>query len=758
MKFSDNLYYIVPNNLKEVMLKKLSLEDKIYDIHFDTMENFIEKYICKIDKKAVEFLLEKGDSLDIINSYLKVLPSIDINKEYDSLKLNFLKERKKLLISNDLLIDINDLTYLKDKEVIVMGYPFIDKYLEEILTKINATIVIGIDKCPIEEIYEYKSKKEEIVALARRIRSLNEKGVSYSKIFIAGKDDDSKFLINDIFKDFDIPYNDDGVSFLATIIGRKYLETKDLSLIKDNDLLKKIIKVLEEMLVFKDSKYYDLLLEDKLSKIKMSNKKEIDAVTFLEDVFEVPYLLSDDDYLFVISLVQNKYPKIYKDDDYLSDKQKNSLKLINSMEKNKNSKLAFLYSLGTIKNVTYSYALATLQDEWLPSSILSEYNVLVKTDDLYKVEYSDKYNKKYLGELLDNYYMYGEKGKDLDLLFPYYHFFDYESYNHDFSSFTIPKEELILSYSSIDDYALCPFKYYLKYVLKLDQFEESFSQKLGTLYHAVLASSYKDNFDFESSFNYQKSKLDWDSKDEYFLNRLREELKLIIAWNKEMEAHSFLTTPLLEKRLELSLGDDIKIKGFIDKILLREKNGKAYYAIFDYKTGKISFNLDYLDYGLHLQLPIYAYLLEKSNKDKDMELAGLFYQMLLVKNNDLEERKKSLKVFGIVADDITTLELLDDEYENSNWVKNLAVTKAGTLSRYLKTITKEEKEELLNKIEELILSFAKGIRNCEYSISPKIENKVNISCMYCPFKMVCYHEKKDEIIIEKKEKEVEESA
>ena len=76
MKFSDNLYYIEPNNLKEVMLKKLSLEDKIYDIHFDTMENFIEKYICKIDKKAVEFLLEKGDSLDIINSYLKVLPKM----------------------------------------------------------------------------------------------------------------------------------------------------------------------------------------------------------------------------------------------------------------------------------------------------------------------------------------------------------------------------------------------------------------------------------------------------------------------------------------------------------------------------------------------------------------------------------------------------------------------------------------------------------------------------------------------------------
>lgn len=38
-----------------------------------------------------------------------------------------------------------------------------------------------------------------------------------------------------------------------------------------------------------------------------------------------------------------------------------------------------------------------------------------------------------------------------------------------------------------------------------------------------------------------------------------------------MEFHSGLTTPLLEKRIVLDLGDDIKVKGFIDKILLREK-------------------------------------------------------------------------------------------------------------------------------------------------------------------------------------------
>ena len=136
MKFSDNLYYIVPNKLKESILEKLSLMDKIYDIHFDTLEEFQEKYICKIKKEALVYLLELGDSLDVINSYLKVLPSIDINKEYSSKKLKFLKERKKLLIDNNLFIDINDYTYLEDKKIIVMGYPFIDDYLLNIFEKL----------------------------------------------------------------------------------------------------------------------------------------------------------------------------------------------------------------------------------------------------------------------------------------------------------------------------------------------------------------------------------------------------------------------------------------------------------------------------------------------------------------------------------------------------------------------------------------------------------------------------------------------
>lgn len=203
MKFSDNLYYIVSNKLKESILEKISLIDNIYDIHFDTLDEFMEKYICKIKKEAIVYLLELGDSLDIINSYLKILPSIDINKEYSSKKLNFLKERKQLLIDNNLFIDINNYTYLTDKEIIVMGYPFLDDYLLNVFEKLNARVIIGEEKCNIKEVYEYKTKKEEITALALRIRDLNKNNIPYSNIYIAGVDDDSKFLLEDIFKDFE---------------------------------------------------------------------------------------------------------------------------------------------------------------------------------------------------------------------------------------------------------------------------------------------------------------------------------------------------------------------------------------------------------------------------------------------------------------------------------------------------------------------------------------------------------------------------
>ena len=249
-------------------------------------------------------------------------------------------------------------------------------------------------------------------------------------------------------------------------------------------------------------------------------------------------------------------------------------------------------------------------------------------------------------------------------------------------------------------------------------------------------------------------KLKWDKKESFFLKRLKEELRIIIAMNQEEEKTTFLTTPLLEERIVIPLMDDVSLKGFLDKILLKEFHGKTYYAIFDYKTGAISLNLDYLSYGLHMQLPLYVLLLEKSNKLQNPVFTGLFYQKLLHNTKDMEKKKKELKLIGVVAREEETLELLDENYKNSTWIKNLSVNKSGGLNHYLKTMSKEEKEEMLLFLKEKLKEFVSKMKNGEFYIQPKIENKENISCRYCKFASICFHDENDNVWLKKIESEV----
>ena len=44
----------------------------------------------------------------------------------------------------------------------------------------------------------------------------------------------------------------------------------------------------------------------------------------------------------------------------------------------------------------------------------------------------------------------------------------------------VPKK---ISYSLINDYLECPFKYFCKRVLKLDEFSESTNTKIGSFIH-----------------------------------------------------------------------------------------------------------------------------------------------------------------------------------------------------------------------------------------------------------------------------------
>ena len=753
-KFTDNSIYIVPNSLKMKLLDELSKDNKIYNITFISLEELEKYYFFDIKEDALLYLLDKTDeNIDVLKLMLKNLYKIDISKEYKESKLNNLKSLYYDLKNNNYLIfDKGYIEYLLTKNIFILGYSMLEPYQKDMLDSINTNYLDISGDLSVDIVYKYHSMKDEIISTALKIRELNSKGISYNKIFLAGIDNSYNYLLRTIFKMFDIPLYLKSTNKITSLISvKEYLKDKDISHIKDINIKSKIIKINDDLSYAKNSKYYDILLKERLDNTTIDSIELVESVKVLNEALDVPYLVSDDEYLFVLGFNQNYLPKIYKDEEYLSDNLKIKCNLNTSFIKNKLSKKTLVKVLGTIKNLTISYKLTSLTGEYAKSSLLNELDLKEIGSLKYNYNYSRDFNNYRVSSILDNYYKYHEKNEDFDFLTTNIDTSRYTSFDHKFKGINRNITPYSLSYSSIDDLAKCPFKYYLKYILKLDSFEENFSTKIGNIFHSVLKNSYSDNFSFDESLNKALKDNPLEKDESVLFRRLEGELREIVSYNKEIEKRSFLTEFYGEKKIEIPLSNHATLKGFIDKILFKEFHNKTYYAVFDYKTGSATLNLDYLSDGLYLQLPLYIYLINKSNLFNNPTFVGFFYQYLLQNYKDKEEQLKNLKLVGYATDDKVILSYLDEDYETDSFVKGLSVKKDGELSSRSKVLSDSEVEDMLKNIDIFLDKALKIIDNNAFDIAPKIINDKNISCSFCPFKEVCFLSASDYIYLTKKE-------
>ena len=65
-----------------------------------------------------------------------------------------------------------------------------------------------------------------------------------------------------------------------------------------------------------------------------------------------------------------------------------------------------------------------------------------------------------------------------------------------------------ISYTSLNAYNECRFSYYLKYVLKLDTYEDLFSSFVGSMYHNILSLYREEHFDLEKEYKAYLEKRD----------------------------------------------------------------------------------------------------------------------------------------------------------------------------------------------------------------------------------------------------------
>lgn len=759
----DNSLIICPNQTKTKILKELSQTKKLVNIKFMTKEEYKKIYYFSYDDKSLAYLIKKYNyNIDVARVYINNLYAIDENKTYKSPKLNFLKDLKKELIKEGLLIYNNTYKeYLKNKNIIVKNEYNLEKYEEEMLGIKEEHVP---EKTITAPVMECNTLEEEVNQVCLEIINLLKKGADINKIYLTNVSTDYLYTIKSLFSFYHIPININfNYSIYSTKVVKDYLNTKELDLEnKDKKSInKKLINILSDLsFLDENSKEYKILLTDKLKNTFTSPVNLKNAIT-IKDLYKESF--NDDEYVFVLGFNQDELPKMEKDISYITDKEKDEVSLYKTDYLNKRNKNNLVYILSNIKNLYLSYKLTSPFKSYYKSSLITDLSLNIVKPKLDSYNSSNIYNELRLASYLDLYHLYGEKNKDLSKLYTHYQI-PYKTYSNVFTG--INNDEYLtnlpyplkLSYTSLNAYSECKFKYYIRHVLKLEPYTDTFQTYIGSMYHYILSVYKKTNFNFEEEYQKYLEKRDLSLKEKLLLIRIKKDLlKLIDILNKQ-DLITGYNDAYYEKKIDIDLKKKVSVifTGSIDKIMYYQNIEDTYFSIIDYKTGSIDTHIEPMKYGLHMQLPVYLYLIHYSKAIKSPIFTGIYYQNILFNyptwSKDIEKVKKDQYLLqGYSTDDISILSRFDSTYEKSEYIKSMSYNEEKGFGTYAtkKVLSNDTLYDLLDYTKNYISKETDNILSADFTINPKVYSNVNISCAFCSFKDICYMKEKDLVYLEK---------
>ena len=371
--------------------------------------------------------------------------------------------------------------------------------------------------------------------------------------------------------------------------------------------------------------------------------------------------------------------------------------------------------------------------------------------------------------------------KKLGLLDEYQNIKDRNNYDlGKISADTVGKlygQTLNLSASQVDKLADCRLAYFLKYGLKLKERKPATVDpaEFGTYVHAVLEDtgrkimdlggfrkvSLAQTIEIANEFSLQYiaehfSQID-SQRLSYLFRRNAQELELIVTelW-EELQTSDFAPVAF-----ELGFGPDKEmeaihiagktmsacLRGFVDRVDVWSQNGRTYYRVVDYKTGKKDF--DYCDIynGLGLQMLLYLFALEEKGADllgENPVATGVQYFparvpiVALDGRADLaeaeKERQKLWKRKGLLLCDESVLSAM----EHCDKPIRLSYTrkKDGTISG---DIANGEQFKLLKAyIFALLGKMVDDIASGCVEPNPYTRGGRHDACAFCPYGAVCH--------------------
>jgi len=358
---------------------------------------------------------------------------------------------------------------------------------------------------------------------------------------------------------------------------------------------------------------------------------------------------------------------------------------------------------------------------------------------------------------------------------------DYSNLSTDLDEENIKKlygDTLKTSVSRLEQYKNCPFSYYLKYGLKLQE-EQELSLKpvdTGSFMHEVIDEffkTYEDVYMREVSdeeiektvYEIIDRKLQLPKNYVFtstpkFINmtlRLKKvvlkSIKYIVYQLKnssfkilgnEMEFKDGKQYPPII--MELENGEKVEITGKIDRVDIAIADDKKYVRIIDYKSSVKNIDLNKVINGLQIQLVTY---LDSITKIEDVLPAGVMYFNLIepmvkekknLTDEEIEQKIRSqFKMKGLILADVKIVRMMDNRLQTGSSdivAAEISSKSESLLDRTGNPITDEDFKNLQKQVRKTIKEISTEILKGKIDIKP-FKNGKKTACDYCQYKAIC---------------------
>ena len=196
-------------------------------------------------------------------------------------------------------------------------------------------------------------------------------------------------------------------------------------------------------------------------------------------------------------------------------------------------------------------------------------------------------------------------------------------------------------------------------------------------------------------------------------------------------------------------GATLSVSGKVDRVDGWLHDGKLYLRVVDYKTGKKSFDLTDIRYGLGIQMLLYLFTLQQEGQDyfgHPIVPCGVLYQparsVILPRERSITDEKlkadmrSALRRTGLVLSEPEVLQAMEHSALETPCYLPVSVKKDGSLSGDIATAA--QLGHLGRYVEKLLHQITGEIAQGNIDADPYTRGLQDSACTYCAFASACY--------------------